>query len=47
MGARQFQPETLLTAALPVLTSISNSARRWAPSASRFVEVRVFFEGTS
>jgi hypothetical protein len=30
-----------------VLTSISNSARRWAPSASRFVEVRVFFEGTS
>jgi hypothetical protein len=30
-----------------VLTSISNSARRWTPSASRFVEVRVFFEGTS
>jgi ParB-like nuclease domain len=35
------------TAALPVLTSISNSARHWAPSASRFVEFRVFFEDTS
>ncbi len=30
------------TAALAVLTSISNSARRWAPRASRFLAFSVF-----
>jgi len=35
-----------LAAVLPVLISISNSARRSAPSASRFFAFNVFFDVT-
>ena len=42
----QFQPEAPLGGSVAVLISISNSARRSAPRASRFFAVSVFFDVT-